>query len=316
MAEFKHETVLLNEAVENLNINVNGLYVDCTLGGGGHTQKILTELGQAGRLFSFDQDETAISYNQQQLSSAIKSGKLTLVQSNFRDLKQALANLNVFKVDGIVYDLGVSSPQFDVASRGFSYRADAPLDMRMNQRQELTAEKIINEWSYQELVRIFFRYGEEKHAKSIARRIEKSRLEQPIKTTEQLVELIKQGIPAKDRRHGGHPAKKTFQALRIAVNDELGALEDSLEQALELLSIGGRISVITFQSLEDRLVKSLFKEKASLPDLPPGLPVIPSELQPKFKLITRKPILPSTEEITKNHRAHSAKLRVIEKINK
>ncbi|GKS81928.1 ribosomal RNA small subunit methyltransferase H [Ligilactobacillus pabuli] len=314
MAEFKHETVLLNEAVEKLNIKQNGIYVDCTLGGGGHSRKILGELDATGKLFSFDQDETAIKYNQQNLAKFLANGQLTLIQNNFREIKSALAERNISGVDGIVYDLGVSSPQFDVASRGFSYRADAPLDMRMNQQQELTAEKIVNEWSYQDLVRIFFRYGEEKHAKSIARKIEKSRQEQPIKTTEQLVELIKQGIPAKDRRHGGHPAKKTFQALRIAVNDELGALEESLEQALDLLLPGGRISVITFQSLEDRLVKTLFKEKSSLPELPPGLPVIPTEMQPDFKLVTRKPLIPTAAEIERNHRAHSAKLRVIEKI--
>lgn len=314
MAEFKHETVLLNEAVEKLNIKQNGIYVDCTLGGGGHSRKILGQLDATGKLFSFDQDETAIKYNQQNLAKFLANGQLTLIQNNFREIKSALAERNISGVDGIVYDLGVSSPQFDVASRGFSYRADAPLDMRMNQQQELTAEKIVNEWSYQDLVRIFFRYGEEKHAKSIARKIEKSRQEQPIKTTEQLVELIKQGIPAKDRRHGGHPAKKTFQALRIAVNDELGALEESLEQALDLLLPGGRISVITFQSLEDRLVKTLFKEKSSLPELPPGLPVIPTEMQPDFKLVTRKPLIPTAAEIERNHRAHSAKLRVIEKI--
>ena len=314
MAEFKHETVLLNEAVEKLNIKQNGIYVDCTLGGGGHSRKILGELDATGKLFSFDQDETAIKYNQQNLAKFLANGQLTLIQNNFREIKSALAERNISGVDGIVYDLGVSSPQFDVASRGFSYRADAPLDMRMNQQQELTAEKIVNEWSYQDLVRIFFRYGEEKHAKSIARKIEKSRQEQPIKTTEQLVELIKQGIPAKDRRHGGHPAKKTFQALRIAVNDDLGALEESLEQALDLLLPGGRISVITFQSLEDRLVKTLFKEKSSLPELPPGLPVIPTEMQPDFKLVTRKPLIPTAAEIERNHRAHSAKLRVIEKI--
>lgn len=314
MAEFKHETVLLNEAVEKLNVKQNGVYVDCTLGGGGHTQKILAELDATGKLFSFDQDETAISYNQQNLAEYLAHGQLTLIPRNFREIKAALSEQGVTGVDGIVYDLGVSSPQFDVASRGFSYRADAPLDMRMNQQQDLTAEKIVNEWTYQDLVRIFFRYGEEKHAKSIARKIEKSRQEQPIKTTEQLVELIKQGIPAKDRRHGGHPAKKTFQALRIAVNDELGALEESLEQALDLLLPGGRISVITFQSLEDRLVKTLFKEKSSLPELPPGLPVIPTEMQPDFKLVTRKPLIPTTAEIERNHRAHSAKLRVIEKI--
>ncbi|GBG93952.1 16S rRNA (cytosine(1402)-N(4))-methyltransferase [Ligilactobacillus salitolerans] len=316
MAEFEHKTVLLNEAVEQLQIKSDGTYVDCTLGGGGHSGLILSQLGLSGRLYSFDQDETAIKYNQHQLERYIANSQLTLIQANFRALKDALQKEKISAVNGIVYDLGVSSPQFDVADRGFSYRLDAPLDMRMDQRQALSAQQIVNQWSYQELVRIFTRYGEEKYAKSIARRIETTRENLPIETTQQLVELIKQGIPAKARRHGGHPAKKVFQALRIAVNDELGALEDSLEQALELLAPGGRIAVITFQSLEDRLVKNLFKEKSSLPDdLPSGLPVIPPELQPKFKLITRKPIVPSEQEIEQNHRAHSAKLRVIEKIS-
>ncbi|WP_405076603.1 16S rRNA (cytosine(1402)-N(4))-methyltransferase RsmH [Ligilactobacillus acidipiscis] len=316
MAEFKHETVLLNEAIENLDVKRDGYYVDCTLGGGGHSRCLLSELGPKGKLFSFDQDETAIEYNQKNLATYIHSGQLVLIQKNFRELNQSLKQRNITGVNGLVYDLGVSSPQFDVASRGFSYRKDAPLDMRMDQGQPLTAAKIINEWSYQELVRIFFRYGEEKYAKSIARRIEANRNEQRIETTGQLVELIKQGIPAKARRHGGHPAKRVFQALRIAVNDELGALEESLEQALDLLLPGGRISVITFQSLEDRLVKGLFKEKARVPDLPPGLPVIPSAMQPDFKLVTKKPIIPLKEELERNHRAHSAKLRVIEKINR
>ena len=213
-----------------------------------------------------------------------------------------------------LYDLGVSSPQFDVGERGFSYQHDATLDMRMDQSQALTAKTVINDWSYQELVRIFMRYGEEKFAKSIARRIEAARQQAPIETTGQLVELIKAGIPAKARRKGGHPAKKVFQAVRIAVNDELGALEESLDQAFEVLDVGGRISVITFQSLEDRLVKTMFKEKATLPELPAGLPVIPAELEPEFKLITRKPILPSEAELEANHRAHSAKLRAIEKL--
>ena len=189
--------------------------------------------------------------------------------------------------------MGVSSPQFDNADRGFSYNYDAPLDMRMDQSQSLTARDVVNDWSYEQLVRIFFRYGEEKFAKSIARRIEKVRQQTPIETTGQLVDLIKEAIPAKARRKGGHPAKKTFQAIRIAVNDELGALEESLEQALDLLNPGGRISVITFQSLEDRLVKVMFKQKTSLPELPPGLPVIPDSPKVEYKLITRKPIVPS-----------------------
>lgn len=311
--EFKHVTVLLHEAVDNLNIQPDGTYVDATLGGGGHTSLILSKL-QNGHLYSFDQDEQAISYNRDHLKDAINSGKLTLIQDNFRHLKKALARQNVSLIDGIVYDLGVSSPQFDDSQRGFSYQHDAELDMRMNQEQVLSAKTIVNEWPYEELVRILYRYGEEKFAKSIARNIERTRQHQPIETTFQLVDVIKDAIPARARRHGGHPAKKTFQAIRIAVNDELGALEESLEQALEILKPGGRISVITFQSLEDRLVKTMFKEKSSLPELPPGLPIIPDDQQPDFKLVNKKPIEPSKEELTANHRAHSAKLRVIEKI--
>lgn len=314
MAEFKHVTVLLNEAVENLKVKPDGIYVDCTLGGGGHTRKILSQLNENGRLFSFDQDQTAIEYNQKALDNQLQSGKLTLVKDNFRNIKKRLNELGVSKIDGAVYDLGVSSPQFDVAQRGFSYKLEAPLDMRMDQGQALTAKQIVNEWSFSDLVRIFSRYGEEKFAKSIARKIEKQRQLQPIQTTTGLVEVIKAGIPARARRTGGHPAKRVFQALRIAVNDELGALETSLEQVLEMLNIDGRVSVITFQSLEDRLVKSMFKEKTSLPDLPQGLPVIPQGMEVDYRLVNRKPILPTKSKIETNHRAHSAKLRVIERI--
>lgn len=312
MSDFEHVTVLLREAVNGLDVDPNGTYVDATLGGGGHTTEILKQLNK-GHLYSFDQDEEAISYNQQHLQSFIEDGRLVLVHNNFRKLRTALKKFNVKQLNGIVYDLGVSSPQFDEAGRGFSYRFDARLDMRMDQTQSLDAWEIINQWPYEKLVRIFYRYGEEKFAKSIARRIEQTRKSRPINTTTDLVALIKEAIPAAARRHGGHPAKKVFQAVRIAVNDELSALEDSLEQALDLLAVGGRISVITFQSLEDRLVKTMFKEKSSLPELPPNLPVVPAELQPKFKLITRKPITPSEAELAKNHRAHSAKLRIIER---
>lgn len=314
MTEFEHVTVLLNEAVDNLNIKTDGIYVDCTLGGGGHSRKILEQLGPNGHLYAFDQDQTALDYNQENLRNWLVAKKLTLIKSNFQQLKQKLVEHGVSHVDGVLYDLGVSSPQFDVAERGFSYRQDAILDMRMDQSQALTARKIVNEWSYGELVRIFTRYGEEKFAKSIARQIERKRQEEEIQTTGQLVELIKAGIPAKARRKGGHPAKKVFQALRIAVNNELGVLEDSLGQALSLLNPHGRISVITFQSLEDRLVKTMFKEKTSLPELPRGLPVIPSELELEYRLVNRKPITPSQAELEANHRAHSAKLRVIEKV--
>lgn len=314
MAEFKHITVLLNEAVDGLNIKPDGTYVDCTLGGGGHSGLILSKLSENGKLYSFDQDITAINFNKDKFEEENELGKINFIKSNFRNISEELNKRNILGVDGILYDLGVSSPQFDNADRGFSYNYDAPLDMRMDQSQSLTARDVVNDWSYEQLVRIFFRYGEEKFAKSIARRIGKVRQQTPIETTGQLVDLIKEAIPAKARRKGGHPAKKTFQAIRIAVNDELGALEESLEQALDLLNPGGRISVITFQSLEDRLVKVMFKQKTSLPELPPGLPVIPDSQKVEYKLITRKPIVPSEDEITHNNRAHSAKLRIIEKL--
>ena len=314
MAEFKHITVLLNEAVDGLNIKPDGTYVDCTLGGGGHSGLILSKLSENGKLYSFDQDITAINFNKDKFKEENELGKINFIKSNFRNISEELNKRNILGVDGILYDLGVSSPQFDNADRGFSYNYDAPLDMRMDQSQSLTARDVVNYWSYEQLVRIFFRYGEEKFAKSIARRIEKVRQQTPIETTGQLVDLIKEAIPAKARRKGGHPAKKTFQAIRIAVNDELGALEESLEQALDLLNPGGRISVITFQSLEDRLVKVMFKQKTSLPELPPRLPVIPDSQKVEYKLITRKPIVPSEDEITHNNRAHSAKLRIIEKL--
>lgn len=314
MTEFNHVTVLLNEAVAGLNIKPNGTYVDATLGGGGHSEQILKRLTDGGHLYAFDQDQTAIDYNQEHLSHYLQTQQLTFMQRNFRELQAALAEQRVTGIDGIVYDLGVSSPQFDDAQRGFSYQYDAPLDMRMNQQQALNAQIVVNQWPYAKLVQILNRYGEEKFAKPIARAIEKQRAIEPIETTLQLAQIVKNAIPAATRRHGGHPAKRSFQAIRIAVNDELGALEESLEQALSLLNVGGRISAITFQSLEDRLVKALFREKTTLKDVPAGLPVIPIQMQPDFKLVNRKPILPSEAELQLNRRAHSAKLRVIEKI--
>lgn len=310
---FDHTTVLLKETVEGLNINPNGIYVDCTLGGAGHSEYLVKQLSPEGRLICFDQDTIAIENAKVRLADYLD--RVTFVHSNFRYLKEELNKLNIHQVDGILYDLGVSSPQLDTPERGFSYHHDAPLDMRMDQTAELTAYHVVNEWSFQDLVRIFFRYGEEKFSKQVARKIEQARAIAPIETTAQLVELIKDGIPAPARRKGGHPAKRVFQAIRIAVNDELGSAEDSLVDAIELLAIGGRISVITFHSLEDRLTKTLFKEGSSLPDLPPGLPIIPEHMKPILKLVTRKPILPSDEELEANNRSRSAKLRIAEKIN-
>lgn len=313
MTEFNHVTVLLNEAIDNLNVRPDGTYVDATLGGGGHSQLLASRL-TTGKLWSFDQDITAINYNKEHLATELAEGKVAFIQNNFRNLRDALAEVGVTEIDGIVYDLGVSSPQFDDGQRGFSYNYDAPLDMRMNQSQELTARTVVNEWDFHDLLRILSRYGEEKFAKQIARAIERQREIQPIETTFELVEVIKSAIPAAARRTGGHPAKRSFQAIRIAVNDELGVVEESLAQALDMLKVGGRISVITFHSLEDRLVKTMFKEKTAVPELPAGLPIIPDEMQPDYKLVTRKPILPSEEEMANNHRAHSAKLRVIERL--
>lgn len=310
---FNHDTVLLNETVNGLNIKPDGIYVDMTLGGAGHTSLILEKLSDKGRLFSFDQDETAINYVKEKLSKDIESGKLTLIHSNFRNITEELNNRDVERVDGILYDLGVSSPQLDEAERGFSYHQNAPLDMRMNKQQRLTAYEVVNEWSYNELVAILFKYGEERFSKQIVRKIEAAREVEPIKTTHDLVELIKEGIPAPARRKGGHPAKRTFQAIRIAVNDELGALEDSLKQSIQLLNLHGRISVISFHSLEDRIVKHTFKDYSTPPDLPRNLPVLPDFDLPILKLINNKPISASKEELEENNRSRSAKLRVAEK---
>lgn len=309
---FQHKSVLLHEAVEGLNIKPDGIYVDCTLGGAGHTEEILKRLSNTGKVYAFDQDMIAIENAKQKL---VQYGdRLEIIHSNFIHLKEELHKRGVFQVDGILYDLGVSSPQLDEPERGFSYHHDAPLDMRMDRTSPISAKEVVNEWPYEKLVRIFFQYGEEKFSKQIARQIERSREKQPIETTGQLVEIIKEAIPAPARRSGGHPAKRIFQSIRIAVNNELESFEQSLESSIELLKVGGRTAVITFHSLEDRITKTIFKKYASLPDLPKGLPVIPEEYQPIIKIITRKPIVPSEEELEHNNRARSAKLRIAEKI--
>lgn len=309
---FEHTTVLLDEAVNGLNIKPDGIYVDCTLGGAGHSSLILSKLTDNGKLFAFDQDEVAIANAKEKLS--VYGEQLTIIKSNFLYLKEELEQLGIEKVDGVLYDLGVSSPQLDTPERGFSYHHDAPLDMRMDNDADISAYDVINHWSYEDLVRIFFRYGEEKFSKQIARKIEARREIKPIETTFELVELIKEGIPAPARRKGGHPAKRIFQAVRIAVNDELAVFEKSLQKAIDILNPEGRISVITFHSLEDRICKAAFKKASETPDLPHGLPIIPEEFKPILKLITRKPILPSEEELEHNNRARSAKLRIAEKL--
>ncbi|WP_311465114.1 16S rRNA (cytosine(1402)-N(4))-methyltransferase RsmH [uncultured Abiotrophia sp.] len=311
--EFKHETVLLHETVDGLDIKPDGVYVDCTLGGAGHAQYLLDQLGPQGHLYAFDQDMTAINNAKLKLADYVEKGQVTFIHQNFRHLKQALEELGIDQVDGIYYDLGVSSPQLDVAERGFSYGQEARLDMRMNQEQALSAYEVVNDWPYEDLVHILYRYGEEKFAKRIARAIEERRAQRPIETTTELAEIVKMAIPAATRRTGGHPAKRSFQAIRIAVNDELGAVEDSLEQALTLLKPEGRISVITFHSLEDRLVKQLFKEVSQGPEVPRGLPVLPGQMQAPFGLVNRKPIVASPEELEANNRSRSAKLRILSK---
>ncbi len=308
---FEHITVLKEEAVNALNIKEDGIYVDCTLGGGGHSKAILDKL-TTGHLYAFDQDQWAIDNAKTTLAGY--EDKLTVIERNFSFIKEALADLGVEGVDGILFDLGVSSPQLDKGERGFSYQHDAQLDMRMDQSSSLSAYEVVNEWEYERLVSIFFKFGEEKFSKQIARKIEKARDLKPIETTFELVDLIKDAIPAPARRKGGHPAKRIFQAIRIAVNDELKVFEQALIDGMSILNPGGRMSVITFHSLEDRICKTTMKEAASGPELPPGMPIIPDAYQPEMKLVTRKPILPSEEEQEANRRARSAKLRVAEKM--
>lgn len=307
---FHHVSVLLHESIAGLQVKPDGIYVDCTLGGAGHSSEIVNKL-ETGHLYCFDQDDYALQHAKDKLAPF--AGKFTLIKSNFRYLKEKLMEHGVTGVDGVFFDLGVSSPQLDEAERGFSYHQDAPLDMRMDQTSSLTAYDIVNHWEFGKIASIISKYGEEKFAKQIARKIEQARRKKPIETTGELVEIIKDAIPAPARRKGGHPAKRTFQALRIAVNDELGAFEEALKDAIDLLNKDGRICVITFHSLEDRICKEIFKKESTGPELPPGLPIVPKEFEPKLELITRKPIVPSEEELTVNNRARSAKLRIVRK---
>lgn len=305
-----HIPVLLNETIENLNIKPDGIYVDCTMGGAGHSSVILSKL-KTGHLYCFDQDDYAISRGSERLSKI--SDNYTIINDNFVNLKSRLEEYGIEKVDGILYDLGVSSFQFDITDRGFSYNNDAVLDMRMNQNQKLTAKDVINNYSFEDLRNIFYRYGEEKFSVQIARNIEKERKLKTIETTFELVDIIKKSLPSAVLRKKGHPAKQVFQALRIEVNNELNVFEKSLSDALMMLKENGRIAVITFHSLEDRICKQMFKEKVEV-NIPRGLPIKDSDIVREYRLINNKVITASDEELKVNNRAHSAKLRVIEKI--
>ena len=306
----KHISVLLNESISSLNLKENSIIVDATLGYGGHSSYILDRI-KKGYLFAFDQDSEAIRHSTDRLSKI--GTNFTIIKSNFVHMKEELEKLGVDQVDGVLFDLGVSSPQLDEKERGFSYHEDARLDMRMDQEQKLSAYEVVNEYSKEQLTRIFTLYGEDKFASNIAKKIVEYRVNKPIETTLELVEIIKTAVPMKFRLDK-HPARQIFQAIRIEVNHELDVIEPALLQALSLLKVGGRVAVITFHSLEDRIVKNVFKEKCAIDDKVKGLPNIPDEYLPDFKLVTNKAIVPSNEELEKNPRARSSKLRVIERI--
>ena len=307
-----HVSVLLNEAIDALNVKEDGIYVDLTLGRGGHSKEILKRL-TTGHLYAFDKDDEAIEESKKNLEEFSK--KITIIRDDFRNFRQNLENLGVKKVDGILLDLGVSSPQFDEGNRGFSYRENSRLDMRMDTRQKLTAFDVVNTYSVGELTRIFREYGEDKYSYQIARKIVEKRQQKPVETTLELVEIIKASKPQKELAKKGHPAKQIFQALRIEVNDELGALKDALKDALEVLNIGGRIAVITFHSLEDRITKVMFQNVSKVEGTRKNVFALPTkEDEPDFKLVNNKVILPSKKEQETNPRSKSAKLRSIERV--
>jgi len=309
----EHIPVLLDEAIEALDIKADGIYVDLTLGRAGHASQILARLNRKGKLVGIDQDAQAIENSKIALSKI--GSNFETVHENFRNFKEVLYTLNIQKVDGILMDLGVSSPQFDDSERGFSYRSNARLDMRMDERNSLTAYEIVNTYSVTDLARIFGEYGEDKYAYQIARKIAEARISAPVVTTQQLVDLIKSAKPMKELAKKGHPAKQIFQALRIEVNDELGALEITIKDALKLLNVGGRLVVISFQSLEDRLIKEAFRKVTVVEGTRRNVFSLPKEEEmPKFRLIHRKIVTPSAREINRNPRSRSAKLRAIERI--
>ena len=311
MSEFHHVSVLLQECLDGLDIKPDGIYVDGTLGGAGHSGKIAERL-TTGRLIGIDRDPVALKAAGERLSPY--GDKITLVHSNFCEIAQVLQDLNISGVDGILLDLGVSSPQLDDAERGFSYMADAPLDMRMNSQDTLTARDVVNGWSQEELKRILYTYGEERYAPQIAAAICRRREEKPIETTLELVDVIRSAMPPAALREKQHPAKRSFQAIRIAVNDELGSVEKVMRDAVPLLNPGGRLAVITFHSLEDRIVKTAMADASKGCTCPPSFPICVCGKKPKVKLVSRKPITASDEELTENPRSRSAKLRVCEKL--
>ncbi|MBR1386501.1 MAG: 16S rRNA (cytosine(1402)-N(4))-methyltransferase RsmH [Bacilli bacterium] len=305
-----HISVLLNESIEGLNLKENGIYVDCTLGYAGHSSEILKKI-KKGHLFAIDQDKDAIDASRKRLQQI--GDNFTIIKSNFKNLKEELAKRNVNFVDGFLFDLGVSSVQLDEKERGFSYHNDSKLDMRMDQDAEISAYDVVNTYEESKLREIFFKYGEEKYSSSIARNIVKYRKNKKIETTLELVDIISKSVPMKAKKDH-HPARKVFQAIRIEVNNELDILEDSIKDALGMLNIGGRICIITFHSLEDRIVKNVFKEYTEIDPKVKGLPIIPEEYLPNYKLINKNVIIPSDEELAKNNRSRSAKLRIIERI--
>ncbi|GAA3648002.1 16S rRNA (cytosine(1402)-N(4))-methyltransferase RsmH [Asaccharospora irregularis] len=309
--EFHHVSVLLDECIENLNIKPDGVYVDCTMGGAGHSKEIVKKLSNKGLFIGFDQDKNAIKTAKERLSEY--SDRVKFVHSNFENIKDELEKIGVYKIDGVLADLGVSSHQLDEADRGFSYMQDAPLDMRMDVRCEFSAYDVVNGYTEEELAKIIKDYGEENWAKRIAKFIVEERKEKKIETTKELVDIIKKAIPKKARIDGPHPAKRTFQAIRIEVNNELGVITKMIEDASSIMNKGGRICIITFHSLEDRIVKNAFKELSLDCICPPHLPMCQCDKKSEVKIITRKPIIPTDEEIEVNPRSRSAKLRVAEK---
>ena len=308
--EFVHKSVLLNETIDGLNIQPDGIYVDGTLGGGGHAYEVCRRLGDKGSIVGIDQDAAAIEAASARLKDF--GEKVTIVRSNYCDMKSKLHELGIDKVDGIVLDLGVSSYQLDTAERGFSYREDAPLDMRMDTRQKMTARDIVNDYTEADLYRVIRDYGEDKFAKNIAKHIVQARAMKPVETTAELSEIIRASIPMKFQKKSGHPAKRTFQAIRIELNRELDVLRDSLDDMIDLLNPGGRLCIITFHSLEDRIVKSAFRKNENPCTCPPDFPVCVCGKKSKGSIITKKPILPSEEELEYNSRSKSAKLRIFE----